>query len=150
MRVYLALGSNLGDREANLREAVRRLDEALGVSHSRLSSFYDNPAQGFVGKAFLNAVVRYDFPFTEAVFGGKEEFALALLEVCKRIEREMGRTVEGIRLDGEGKRIYADRIIDIDILLIDTWHISLPQLTIPHPRMQERDFVMIPLKEIFE
>ncbi len=175
--VYLALGSNIGDRRANLLKAVDLLDRRLGISHAALSSFYENPARGFVGEDFVNAVVRYDicyrpesaaepasasakviclgdlqnlnFQKTDSFpLSPKDEFATGILRVCKAVERAMGRSVEGIRLDEKGNRIYASRIIDIDILTVGDWSINLPWLTIPHPRMRERDFVIIPLREV--
>jgi 2-amino-4-hydroxy-6-hydroxymethyldihydropteridine diphosphokinase len=69
---------------------------------------------------------------------------LEVLAETQKIEREMGRTIKSV--NGE----YHDRIIDIDILLYDDLHINTPQLTIPHPLMEERDFVMIPLREILK
>lgn len=137
--VYLALGTNMGDRSANLKCALGLLDDAFGVPYTALSSFYANPAQGFEGEDFLNAVVRYDLDIEP----------LRILDICKDVERQMGRIGGGIRYDSQGSRIYRSRVIDVDVLLIGDLHIDTQVLTVPHPRMEERDFVMIPLREIY-
>lgn len=137
--VYLALGTNMGDRDANLKCALGLLDDAFGVPHAALSSFYANPAQGFEGEDFLNAVVRYDLSLEP----------LRILDICKDVERQMGRVGGGIRYDSQGRRIYRSRVIDVDVLLIGNMRVDTPVLTVPHPRMEERDFVMIPLREIY-
>ena len=72
-----------------------------------------------------------------------------LLKVCKHVEAKMGRPIEEPQYDDAGNRIYKSRIIDIDILLYGNQTINLPELQIPHPRLQERDFALIPLREIF-
>ena len=76
-----------------------------------------------------------------------EAQGLMILEICKDIERKMGRT-EPPKYDEKGERIYASRPIDIDILLLGDNRIDCPELTVPHRMMYERDFVMIPLREI--
>ena len=137
--VYFSLGTNLGDRQARIEEALRRLDAAIGRPYEALSSIVETPAWGFEGPDFLNCVVRYRTarqPHT-------------LLRICKRIERAMGRR-EVLEYDAAGRRIYHDRPIDIDILLYGDERIDTPDLQIPHPLMQQRDFVMRPLREIFE
>lgn len=135
--VYFSLGSNLGDRRAMIDEALRRLDAAIGRPYEALSSIIETPAWGFDGPAFLNCVVRYR----------TARQARTLLIICKRIERAMGRT-GAPEYDAEGRRIYHDRPIDIDILLYGDEQIDTPDLQIPHPRMYEREFVMRPLAEI--
>lgn len=137
--VYLALGSNLGDRRENILKAVELLDNEFG-HHRRLSSFFENEAEGFVGPDFVNAAVCYE----------TELDPHEILRICKQVERQMGRTEEGIELDAEGRRIYHSRIIDIDVLLVGDVTENTPELTIPHPRMKEREFVVVPLGEIFE
>lgn len=137
--VYLALGTNMGERRANLECALKLLDNAFGTPYTALSSFYANPAQGFEGDDFLNAVVRYDLSLEP----------LLILEICKDVERQMGRVGGGIRYDSQGRRIYRSRVIDVDVLLIGDMRVDTPVLTVPHPRMKERDFVMIPLREIY-
>jgi len=135
--VYLALGSNLGDRKQNILEAVRRLDSRFGP-HIALSGLFESQADGFVGPDFINAAVRYDLDLEP----------LQILRACKEVEVEMGRPQKGIELDPEGRRIYHSRIIDIDILLVGDETVDLPELKVPHPLMKERDFVMVPLGEI--
>ena len=136
--VYLSLGSNQGDRQARIDEALRRLDKAVGRPYDALSSVIETPAWGFDGPPFLNCVVRYRTARRPET----------LLKICKRIERAMGR--RGVpEYDAEGRRIYRDRPIDIDILLVGDLSVDTPELTIPHPLMREREFVMRPLAEIF-
>lgn len=139
-RVYLAFGSNLGDRRANILSAVELLDKYLGTSRERLSSLYETEAEGFDGPPFLNAA---------GLWTTKDD-PHEILRICKLVERELGRENEGIHLDAEGRRIYRSRPVDIDILLIGDERIQTPTLTVPHPRMEEREFVMLPLREIFE
>jgi 2-amino-4-hydroxy-6-hydroxymethyldihydropteridine diphosphokinase len=138
--VYLALGSNLGDREENIRRAVALLDEFFGRPYTKISSLYENPAEGFDGPAFVNGAVRYDL----------DHSPLEILRICKKVERQAGRTREGIELDSEGARVYHSRVIDIDLLLCGDEKVDTPELKVPHPRMKEREFVMRPLAEIFD
>ena len=126
--VYLALGANLGDRRAGLRSAVGRLRDAVTVE--RLSSVYETePAYLLDQPRFLNMALR----------GRTALDPHALLAVLKRIERDMGRAA--------GPR-YGPRAIDLDILLFDDLALTAADLTIPHPRMAERPFVLAPLAEI--
>ena len=136
--VYLSLGSNQGDRQARIDEALRRLDKAVGRPYDALSSVIETPAWGFDGPPFLNCVVRYRTARRPET----------LLKICKRIERAMGRR-GAPEYDADGRRIYRDRPIDIDILLYGDLSVETPELTIPHPLMREREFVMRPLAEIF-
>jgi 2-amino-4-hydroxy-6-hydroxymethyldihydropteridine diphosphokinase len=126
--VYLSLGSNVGDRQAHLRDAIARLRaEGRVVS---VSSFYETEPVDFTEQAwFLNCAVSLETTHTP------ELFMVAILE----IEQEMGRR----RVQAKGPRI-----IDIDILLISDEVINLPALTVPHPAMHERRFVLEPLAEI--
>ena len=127
--VYLGLGSNLGDREMNIREAVERLD-AHGVKILILSEIIQtHPVGGPPQDLFLNAVAK-----AETLLSPQD-----LLQICLKIEAGLGR----IRSVPKGPRT-----IDIDILLYDDWLINTPKLVIPHPRMKEREFVMGPLREI--
>ena len=137
--VYFSLGTNQGDRRAQIDEALRRLNVAIGRPYEALSSIIETPSWGFAGPYFLNCVVRYRTARRPET----------LLHICKRIERAMGRR-ETLEYDAEGRRIYHDRPIDIDILLYGDEHIDTPELKIPHPLMKQRDFVMRPLEEIFE
>ncbi len=137
--VYLSLGTNQGDRQARIDEALRRLDAAIGRPYEALSSIIETPAWGFDGPDFLNCVVRYRTARRPET----------LLKICKRIERAMGRR-DAPEYDAAGRRIYHDRPIDIDILLYGDERIDTPELQVPHPLMRQRDFIMGPLKEIFE
>lgn len=131
-QVYLGLGSNLGDKEANLKAAVEEIGKRVGEVTS-LSAFHASEPWGFTSEnSFLNAVccVLTDFSPME------------VLRLTQDIERSLGRIKKSV--DGQ----YSDRPIDIDILLYDDLHMNTPELTIPHPLMQKRDFVMIPLREI--
>ena len=135
--LYLSLGSNLGDRKANLLKAVEMLDASLG-KHKRLSSIVETKSWGFEGEDFLNLAVMY-----ETEMEGEQ-----ILRICKEVEKRIGREEEGIKMDEQGRRVYADRLIDVDILLLGEERICSEKLTVPHPRMWERDFVINPLKEI--
>ena len=131
-QVYLGLGTNLGDKEANLKAAIEEIRKRVGEIAS-LSAFYASEPWGFESEnSFLNAVccVISDFSPVE------------ILSITQDIERELGRKTKSVG------GIYSDRMIDIDILLYDELQIQTPELTIPHPLMWERDFVMIPLREI--
>ena len=136
--VYFSLGSNQGDRQARIEEALRRLDKALGRPYEALSSIIETPAWGFDGPPFLNCVVRYR----------SARRPETLLHICKRIERAMGRR-GAPEYDAEGRRIYRDRPIDIDILLYGDLTVDTPDLKIPHRLMRQREFIMRPLAEIF-
>lgn len=157
--LYLGLGSDLGDREVNLREAVRRLDEAFGIRHEALSGFVETEPWGFESDTkFLNAVVKYriSLPLPEdsscrrpSSENGRAvtDLARRILRICKNTERVMGRE-EHVETDECGRRIYRSRIIDIDILLLGDFRVNEEDLVIPHPLMFERDFVMRPLMQI--
>jgi len=138
VNVYFSLGSNLGDREANILEALRRMDEAFGVHYSALSRLIETDPVGFSGGKFLNAAVLYRIP---------AESPLWTLYMIKSIEREMGR-MDPPEYDSEGKRVYHSRIIDIDILFYGRERIDIPELTIPHKGIADRPFVMVPLRQI--
>lgn len=130
--LYLSLGTNLGDKERNLADAIVRIGEMIGIVECQ-SSFIATEPWGFQSdNTFLNAAVKVRTRLSPH----------EVLMLTQQIEREMGRTVKST--DGD----YHDRIIDIDILLYDDVCITTPELTIPHPLMYERDFVMIPLNEI--
>jgi 2-amino-4-hydroxy-6-hydroxymethyldihydropteridine diphosphokinase len=130
--IFLALGSNLGDRARNLESALERL-EAGGVRVQVRSSIYETAPQEFLDQPwFLNQVVRAETSL----------FPLQLLRLTQRIEREMGRE------RGPGAIPKGPRLIDIDILLFGQAAIDTPQLVIPHAAMLERRFVLEPLVEI--
>ena len=131
-KVYFSLGSNLGDKEGNIREAISRIGELIGEV-DRQSTLLATEPWGFKSdNTFVNAAIRCTTSLSP----------FEILNITQNIERAMGRTLKSV--DGQ----YHDRIIDIDILIYDDLHITTPQLTLPHPLMKERDFVMIPLKEI--
>lgn len=130
--VYLGLGTNLGNKEANLRTAIYKLQERIGKQVS-LSSFYETAPWGFESDhSFLNAAIGLETSLSP----------IEILHITQEIEKELGRTKKSV--NGS----YSDRLIDIDILLYDTLVLQTPELTIPHPLMTERDFVMKPLIEI--
>ncbi len=131
--VYLALGSNLGCRREMLDEAVRQIDRRVGRVVRR-SSWIETEPWGFKSAhRFLNGAVCCLTHHTPH----------EVLRLTQAIERDMGRE----RKTGSD-RAYADRTIDIDILLYDRLHLETPDLTIPHPLMEQRDFVMVPLRQI--
>lgn len=139
--IYLSLGSNLGDRRSNIAAAVQALDKALGQPHSAMSAIIETPSWGFEAPAFLNCALRYDFT------GTKPPTPAALLDICKTVERGLGRE-ESLEFDDQGRRIYHSRTIDVDILLFGRRHVTTSRLTIPHPLIAERRFVLVPLREI--
>ena len=146
VELYLSLGSNMGDRRQNLEHALSILNIELGKPYKALSSFIETEPWGFESQeSFLNAAVLYELELPKAY--NPEAEALMILEICKDIERKLGRTGTP-QYDERGERIYASRPIDIDILLFGDHKIDCDELTIPHKLMYERDFVMIPLKEI--
>ena len=127
---YLSLGSNLDGRLGYLREAVELLDKDEQVSVLAVSSVYETDPVGFADQGkFLNIALKLETSYT----------AFGLLKKCQDIESELGR-----------KRIirWGPRTIDLDILLYNQENIEAENLIIPHPRMQERAFVIIPLLEI--
>ena len=131
-QVYLGLGTNLGDKEANLKAAVEKIGKRVGEVTS-LSAFHSSEPWGFKSEnSFLNAVCCVSTFFSP----------IEVLRLTQDIERSLGRFKKSVN------RQYSDRLIDIDILLYDDLHISTPELIIPHPLMWERDFVMTPLREI--
>lgn len=146
MDLYLSLGSNQGDRRKNIEDALSMLNIELGTSYKALSSLIETEPWGFESEEkFINAAVLYEIELPEGY--NPEAEGLMILEICKDIERRMGRTGEP-QYDGDGNRIYTSRPIDIDILLFGDDRIDCPELKVPHKLMYEREFVMVPLKEI--
>lgn len=132
--VYLGLGSNLGDREENIKRAIALIHERVGEV-VRQSSLIETDPWGFESDhPFLNGVI-----LCETVCTPRQ-----VLKATQKIERELGRKKKTTLLS----HLYSDRPIDIDILLYDDLTVNEPDLKIPHPLMHERDFVMIPLNEI--
>ena len=136
-KVYVGLGTNLGDKEQNLRDAVQKIEEQVGKIVS-LSAFYVTAPWGFSSdNSFLNAAVCVETKLSP----------LEVLQETQMIEKELGRTQKSVN------RMYSDRLIDIDLLLYEDLVLSVisasgVELTLPHPLMTERDFVMKPLAEI--
>ena len=146
VELYLSLGSNMGDRRKNIEDAISCLNMELGTPYTAVSSFIETEPWGFeASEKFINAAVLYELELPKGY--NPEAQGLMILEICKDIERRMGRTGEP-QYDEKGERVYTDRPIDIDILLFGDNKIDCPELTVPHKLMYERDFVMIPLKEI--
>lgn len=132
-QVFLGLGSNLGDREHCIVEAIRLISERVGAV-TRQSSLIETEPWGFQSEhPFLNAVVLCETSKTPR----------EVLQLTQQIERELGR-----KKKTPSSHLYSDRPIDIDILLYDDLTIDEPDLKIPHPLMHQRDFVMIPLRQI--
>lgn len=130
--VYFSLGSNLGDREGNIRKALQIMEEQIGEK-VRQSALIETAPWGFdSANAFINAAACFLTPLAP------QEILLR----TKSIERRLGRTRKSVNSE------YHDRIIDIDILLYGHEEIEQPALRIPHPLMLQRDFVMVPLAEI--
>lgn len=146
--LYLSLGSDEGDRRKNLEDAISLLNIELGVPYKTVSSFIETEPWGFESDTrFLNAVVLYELELPQNF--SVEAEGLMILEICKSIERRLGRTGDP-QYDEDGRRIYTSRPIDIDIILFGDYKIDCPELTVPHKLMYERDFVMIPLEEILK
>lgn len=144
MRIYLGIGSNLGNRDTNLRTAIELIHERVGECLA-CSSIYRSAPQGFVSEnEFANVVAVCETDYSPE----------QVLLITQTIEREMGRTQKSVN------GIYHDRVIDIDLLqaYIPDYdsRFGIPieykseTLTLPHPCMTERDFVMIPLREVEE
>ena len=128
---YLALGTNIGNKRRNMITAAALLAERVGDVLA-LSGFYETEPWGFQSEnTFLNAALQLETALSP----------LELLKATQEIEIEMGRTQKS-------NGAYHDRIIDIDILLYDDLVMQTPELTLPHPMMHERLFVMEPLAEI--
>lgn len=126
MRAFLALGSNLGDREAFIRTAVENMPDVVAVSGIYETDPVGGPADQ---PPFLNAVVELDTELTPR----------QLLELCRRLEQEAGR----VRTERWGPRT-----LDVDVLLVGDLVVNEPDLIVPHPRMWERDFVLRPLADL--
>lgn len=127
---YIGLGSNLGDREGNLRKALDKIGSAVGLNVLRVSSFHESEPAGPPDQPdFVNAVAEVQTSLAPR----------SLLEVLQRIELEMGRT---------RSRPWGPRLIDLDILLYGEHWVSERDLVIPHPMMHLRRFVLGPLCEL--
>lgn len=127
---YIALGSNMGDRELHLLRAVAEIGKLAGTRITALSSFYETEPVGPPQDKYLNAALRLETALSPA----------ELLAGLQRIERDVFQRTRDIR--------WGPRRMDLDILLYDDLEIESPELTIPHPRLHERRFALAPLKEI--
>ncbi|MGM9837790.1 MAG: 2-amino-4-hydroxy-6-hydroxymethyldihydropteridine diphosphokinase [Paludibacteraceae bacterium] len=139
MIVYLSLGANIGNREATLRNALQLLEQQVGTCRCCSSFFYSAP-WGFRSEhEFCNLCAAFDTELSPH----------DCLYATQGIEKALGRT------EKSHNKQYKDRLIDIDILLYrddagNDLHISTPELTIPHPLIDQRDFVRIPLQEVLQ
>ncbi len=134
-KAVISLGSNIGKREEYLREASRLIEIEIGEIVES-SSVYETDSWGFESSRFLNQVI----------IVSTELPPLDLLSKLKEIEIRLGRTEKTGYINDKPK--YQDRTIDLDILLYDDLTMVSPELTIPHPHMWERDFILQPLKEL--
>jgi 2-amino-4-hydroxy-6-hydroxymethyldihydropteridine diphosphokinase len=130
-RVFIGIGSNLGDRKANCREARQRLEQLPNTRVVKESSLYESEPHGNAKTWFANSVVEIETEFNSA----------ELLKRLKAIEAAMGR--KRVR----GKR-WGSRVIDLDILFFDMETIEKRNLKVPHPEIPNRRFVLIPLSEL--
>ena len=130
-RVYIGIGSNLGDRKANALEAVARVAKLSSTRLARTSSFYESELFGNAKTWFVNSVIEVETEFPPD----------GLLKRLKAIEKAMGRKPV------KGKR-WGSRVIDLDILLCDLEVVETRSLKVPHPEMHKRRFVLLPLAEL--
>lgn len=155
-KVFLLLGSNLGDREGVLQQATLELIDRLlpdylevgGLEEAvNTSQIHETDPWGFESdQKFLN----------QAFCCVTELEPEQVLQVCLEVEKELGRERSGAQFDAQGNRVYASRVIDIDILMIDQLEgekwipvtVNTPNLVVPHPRLPEREFALKPLREI--
>ncbi len=137
--IVLSLGSNLGDRRAFLEKARLMIASDIGEI-MRSSSLYENASWGFVSGDFLNQVIEIASTDTPQL----------LLQKIQAIEKKLGRTTKSHSDSNTGKITYSDRTIDIDILLYRNESLNGEELTIPHPRIAQREFVLCLLTELFQ
>lgn len=129
-RAYFGLGSNMGNKAANIRQAIARLEQTQGITVSSQSGLYRTAPWGMEDQDwFMNACIGIDTELAPE----------KLLDVCLETERTMGR---------ERRQKWGPRLIDIDILCYEDATISTQTLSLPHPYLQERAFVLVPLAEI--
>jgi 2-amino-4-hydroxy-6-hydroxymethyldihydropteridine diphosphokinase len=133
LRVVIGLGANLGDRLATMREAVVRIATVEGVRVLARSRLYETAPVGLVDQpAFLNGAVLVECALS----------ARAMLDALLAVERELGRTraADDVR--------WGPRTIDLDVLWIEGLSVEDPQLTVPHPRLVERAFALVPMLDV--
>jgi len=133
--VYLGLGSNLGNKAQYLNAAKDAIQQNVGEIIAE-SSIYETEAVGFEGNPFYNQVIKIETALPPE----------SLLQKTQEIEKKLGRTKK--KVIKNNKPVYSNRTMDIDILLYDDLQMDTKILTIPHPKMYEREFVMKPLKEV--
>ena len=132
MKLILSLGSNIGDKENNIRRAVALINDKVG-SVVKMSSLYRSEPVGFVSdNRFVNVVVEVCTKLP----------VYRVLKVTQKIEKALGRTQKS------KNEVYRDKIIDIDIIFYSNYSTRSSKLTVPHPHFREREFVMMPLLEI--
>ena len=132
MKLLLALGSNIGAKEEQLRTAIRALETRVGTL-LKCSRFYTTAPVGFASdNAFVNAVVLFETALSPET----------ILDITQQIEREQGRTSKTVN------GIHTDRTLDIDLLACDNHIINTPSLQLPHPRLHQRRFVLEPLCDV--
>lgn len=128
---YIGIGSNVGERSTFCRAAVQALLDAAGIEVTGVSSLYEtSPLGGPPQRSFVNMVVRVETDLDPR----------GLLESCQMIERRLGREPSDIR--------WGPRVVDLDIMLFGEEKLNEPDLEIPHPRINQRRFVLVPLLEI--
>jgi 2-amino-4-hydroxy-6-hydroxymethyldihydropteridine diphosphokinase len=132
MRLFLSLGSNLGDKQKNIETAYKKIEERIGNIVSVSALYISNPVDFQSDNLFVNSVCEV----------GTELSVCTTFAITQEIEKEIGRSEKSIN------GVYSDRLIDIDVLLADNLVIQSPKLTIPHPKMHLRDFVLKPMCEI--
>lgn len=137
---YIGLGTNLGDRETNLRRAIDLISELAGTRITRHSSVYESEPHGRARNWFINSVIEIH----------TELDPLELLKALQKIETAMGRK-KPAKGEGGGKKAAdrsVSRIIDLDILLYGNQTIDERRLKVPHPELANRKFVLLPLSEL--
>ena len=128
---FIGIGSNVGDRTEFCRRAVAELRAGPAVEVEKVSSLYEtSPVGGPPQRSFVNLVAQISTSLTPRT----------LLELCKEIEHKLGRGPSEIK--------WGPRVVDLDILLYDQEKVSEPDLEIPHPRLRERKFALVPLLEL--
>ena len=137
-QVYLGLGSNLGDKEENICKAISFINEQIGTVERQSALYYSEPWGYESDNQFVNVAILVTTTLSPR----------RLLRATQHIERQLGKTAVHTTQRAPSSVIYHDRPIDIDILLYDDLHVDEPDLKIPHPLMNQRPFVTIPLKEI--
>jgi 2-amino-4-hydroxy-6-hydroxymethyldihydropteridine diphosphokinase len=135
---YISIGSNLGNRLKYIKEAIRRMEQSKGIKISKASSVYETQPVEYKDQPwFLNMVLELKTSLEP----------LNLLELLLNIENQMGRRRTGSPSSLQARR-YGPRNIDLDLLFYDDLVLNSDKLTLPHPRMHERRFVLVPLAEI--